>query len=264
MGKEKGGKKKKAGRKKRAKAAQKAAEKKALSKATAKIVKKRMKKEAKKAKKKAKKAAKKAAKAILKGVVAKKTKKKFSPVKTAEKVFNAAKKAHLKTLLKLRKARVKAEKLGVKFQATTRASAEVRKAVAAAKKVPVSDDDLKKNPRLSALEWAKKAAHDKLLAYRDHMAAARAADKEAGIHMALHSAEAQLHQLKREASRDAIEARSLRGVASTMRYAESQAHAKARFTLRGKLTKTKYQEMSENYKDKVKVKNRELKETLKQ
>merc|ERR1712070_1258674 len=42
------------------------------------------------------------------------------------------------------------------------------------------------------------------------------------------------------------------------------AHAKARFTLRGKLTKTKYQEMSENYKDKVKVKNHELKETLKQ
>merc|ERR1712054_491275 len=103
-----------------------------------------------------------------------------------------------------------------------------------------------------------------LAAYRDHMDAARAADKEAAAHMALHSAEAQLHQLKREASRDAIEARSLRGVTSTARYNEQQQKAKARFTLRSKLTKTKYQQLAENYQDRAKVKAHELKEALKQ
>merc|ERR1712178_532733 len=65
-------------------------------------------------------------------------------------------------------------------------------------------------------------------------------------------------------SRDAIEARSLRGVTSTARYNEQQQKAKARFTLRSKLTKTKYQQLAENYQDMAKVKARELKEALKQ
>ena len=44
---------------------------------------------------------------------------------------------------------------------------------------PVADDDKKKPAKLSAVEWAKKAGEEKLVAYRDHMAAARAADRDA-------------------------------------------------------------------------------------
>jgi hypothetical protein len=235
---------------------------KAMAKAMKKIVRKQMKKQEKKVAKAANKAAKKAGKALVKKAAAKK-KAKDNQVQAAQKIYDSAKKAHDAAKMKFTKTKAKAKKAGINFKAEEKAAKAVNKAVKAAKRKPVADDDKPPKPKLSALQLAKIAAKDRKSAYDDHMASARAADKEAAADRALRNADNQVSSLKQEVDRDKVAAKAQEGVSAAARFNKDQAAAKQKFSPAGNTTRLAEKQVVEKDQRTLNKAKAKVKKTLK-
>jgi len=110
---------------------------------------------------------------------------------------------------------------------------------------------MKKRPKLSAVDWAKRAAEERLIAYRDHMAAAHAADKEAATSQALLNTQQEVSRLEREVELAKMKITELTGIVKEARFDAEEVKARGKFTTRGDMAKLKYQEIDERNSNEV-------------
>lgn len=185
------------------------------------------------------------------GLVSEKT------VAQAEDELKKAKDTHEKAEETLAAAKLKAGKAGVKFKATAKAIEGIKRETEMAK-LPVADDDLKQRPKRSAVDWAQKAAEERLVAYRDHMESAHAADREAAASQALLDTEEKVSQLEREVESDKIKINELKGVVKEARFDAEEVKARGKFTTRGDLAKLKYEQINEKNDNEVNSEEQEL------
>merc|ERR1711939_691510 len=169
-----------------------------------------------------------AAKAKTKEKAAKSKAKETGDELAVEQALAKAKDDHAEATKAFAAAKVKAEKGAMKLKATGKAIKELKRDEQNAK-IPVADDDKKKPAKLSAVEWAKKAGEEKLVAYRDHMAAAHAADAEAAASQALLDVQGKVDELKK--------------LVTSSRFEAEQVRSKGKFTTEGEMAKLKYEEI---------------------
>jgi hypothetical protein len=222
----------------------------AVADETSKLVKDKMDEAIKQADDEAKKDAKEKAKAIVDE--AKNTGLKGGPksIADAQDALNKALDEHASAIKKLASAKIKAGVKAVKYKATAKAIEGIQHAERAVA-IPISDDDMVVRPKLSAVDWAKKAAEERLIAYRDHMASAHAADKEAATSQALLNTENEVSKLEREVEVAKLKIDELKGIVKEARFDAEEVKARGKFTTRGEMAKLKYQQIDEKNENEV-------------
>merc|ERR1712216_390368 len=112
--------------------------------------------------------------------------------------------------------------------------------------------------KLSAVDLAKLAAEERLIAYRDHMDAAHAADREATASQALLDVEQQISRLSEEVQSDKLNVGELKGVVKEARFDAEEVKARSKFTTKGPMAKLKFQSINENNEVQVSKEEQEL------
>jgi len=174
-----------------------------------------------------------------------------------------AKDEHAEATKAFAAAKVKAESGAMKVQATAKAIKNLKRDEENAK-IPISDDDKKKPAKLSAVEWAKKAGEEKLVAYRDHMASAHAADAEAAAAQALLDVQSKVDELQTQEETGKIKVDQLKKLVIDSRFEAEQVRSKGKFTTEGEVAKLKYEEIDRaNEADVVKLEQELVSESKK-
>ena len=170
-----------------------------------------------------------------------------------EEALSKAKDEHAEATKAFAVAKVKAETGAMKVKATAKAIKELKRDEENAK-IPISDDDKKKPAKLSAVEWAKRAGEEKLVAYRDHMASAHAADAEAAAAQALLDVQNKVDELQTQEETGKIKVDELKKLVIDSRFEAEQVRSKGKFTTEGEVAKLKYEEIDRaNEADVVKL-----------
>merc|ERR1711939_77830 len=198
-----------------------------------------------------------AAKAKTKEKAAKSKAKETGDELAVEQALAKAKDDHAEATKAFAAAKVKAEKGAMKLKATGKAIKELKRDEQNAK-IPVADDDKKKPAKLSAVEWAKKAGEEKLVAYRDHMAAAHAADAEAAASQALLDVQGKVDELHTQIETGQIKVDELKKLVTSSRFEAEQVRSKGKFTTEGEMAKLKYEEIDRGNEENVAKLEQEL------
>jgi hypothetical protein len=174
-----------------------------------------------------------------------------------ERALEAAKAHHARATKIYADAKVKAAKSAMKLKATASAIKNLKREEANAK-IPVSDDDQSGEEKLSAVEWAKRAGEEKLVAYRDHMTAAHAADAEAATSQALLDAQAHVEKLENEVDASMTRITALKKLVTESRFEADQVRSKGKYTTEGEVAKLKYEEIDKQNEEDVAHNEQEL------
>ena len=224
---------------------------------TSKLVKEKMNEAVKEADKEAKKDAEESAKAIIDKAKAKGETKEELTIAKAEDNLKLARDEHSAAVKHLAAAKAKAGMEAVKYKATAKAIEGIKRQEEVAK-IPIAEDDMRPRTKLSAVDWAKKLAEERLVAYRDHMEAAHAADREAAASQALLDAEAQVEHLKEELRLDKMKVSELQGIVKEARFDSEEVKARGKFTTRGEVAKLKYEAIDEQNENEVSKEDQKL------
>jgi len=228
-----------------------------VAKETAKLVESKMDEAVKEADKEAKKDGKEKADAIIEKAKEKGMSKNEKTLAQARKALKTARDEHAKAVKKMADAKVKAGLASVDFKAEAKAIEGMKKQVELAN-VPISEDDMREKSHLSAVDKAKRAADERVIAYRDHMAAAHAADREAAASQSLLDVEEQISSLTQQVNAHRIRVRELQGIVKEARFDAEEVKARAKFTTQGSMAKLKYNEINENNEIEVSSQETEL------